>query len=469
MGVSVWGGSVVWVTTVATPPRTRGKAKARLALVLGVCVLVVVGLALVPMPGQVRFTLIVFALAIVLWVLAPIDDIYVALLAATALALGGALDRSDLFAALGDDTIWLLIAAFVMAAGVASSGVAGRAAGWLVGRAKSVRQLAHLTTAALILTGFAIPATSGRAALALPVYIALSKVVRPRIAHAMAVLFPTVILLSAVATLIGAGAHLITVQFLTAATGTTIGFAQWLLLGLPLAVVSAHIAAEIVLWLFTTKHDRKERLEIPSADRGRFTATERTALGITGAAVLLWCTEPLHGIHPALVALLAALAITVPAKGAVDLSEALKSVPWTLLLFMASTAAMAFALVNSGAAAWLAATFIKGTETWLFMVLVVLVSTLAHLVVQSRSARSSVLIPLIIPVAVASGADPVVAAFASTAAAGFCHTLPASAKPMAMFAGHYRDKDLLRLSAVLAPVHVLLVTVFALWVWPTVR
>jgi di/tricarboxylate transporter len=90
------------------------------------------------------------------------------------------------------------------------------------------------------------------------------------------------------------------------------------------------------------------------------------------------------------------------------------------------------------------------------------------LVIQSRSARSSVLVPLIIPIAVATGVNPVIAAFASTAAAGFCHTLPASAKPMAMFADAYHPRDLLKLSAVLAPVHVALVTTFAVWVWPIV-
>ena len=63
----------------------------------------------------------------------------------------------------------------------------------------------------------------------------------------LALLFPTVILLSAVATLIGAGAHLITVSVLWETTGRHIGFTQWLLLGLPLAVASSHLAAELVL------------------------------------------------------------------------------------------------------------------------------------------------------------------------------------------------------------------------------
>ena len=60
---------------------------------------------------------------------------------------------------------------------------------------------------------------------------------------------------------------------------------------------------------------------------------------------------------------------------------------------------------------------------------------------------------------------------ASTAAAGFCHTLPASAKPVALFADlpgtpTYTPRDLLRLSAVLAPLTAALIVLFALAVWP---
>lgn len=67
--------------------------------------------------------------------------------------------------------------------------------------------------------------------------------------------------------------------------------------------------------------------------------------------------------------------------------------------------------------------------------------------------------------------DPAAAAFASTAAAGFCHTLPSSAKPVALFSRvegveAYGPRDLLRLSAHLAPMTAALVLLFAYTVWP---
>ncbi|TLS41349.1 SLC13 family permease [Streptomyces montanus] len=453
-----------------------------LCVALSICALLIVPGNLPGLGGDARLTLAVFALATCAWIGTPIDDTYIALGAGLALTVTGVISSETLFGTLGDSTVWLLICAFVLAAAVARTGLAGRAAAFLVGGTRGVRQLVHLTTAALVVTAFAVPATSGRAALALPVFLALAKVLadRKRLVVMLALLFPTVILLSAVATLIGAGAHLITVSVLWEATGDRIGFTQWLLLGLPLAVASSHLAAEVVLLTTTRRADRRSPVRITADDIQRHSeqpvtgpwspAESRCAL-LLATVVILWCSEPLHQVSPAVVALIGAVVASSPALGTVRLKDALKTVPWSLLLFMAATMAMGVALADSGAAKWLVDGLPVEVEPWAFLAFVIALSTGAHLVLQSRSARSSVLVPLVVAAAVAAGVNPVAAALASTAAAGFCHTLPASAKPVTLFADlpgtpTYTPRDLLRLSAVLAPLTAALVLLFALAVWP---
>ncbi|WP_329074016.1 SLC13 family permease [Streptomyces niveus] len=455
-----------------------------LSAVLGLCVLLALPGGHTGLGGDARFTLVVFILATYTWIATSVDDTYVALGAGLALTATGVISSETLFATLGDETVWLLICAFVLAAAVSKTGLAGRAAAWLVGGASTVRQLTHLTTAGLVVTAFAVPATSGRAALALPVFLALAKALadRKRLVVMLALLFPTVILLSAVATLIGAGAHLITVGVLWEQTGEQLSFVTWLILGLPLAVVSSHLAAELVLLTTTRRADRTGPVRITTAQiqehsdapvSGPLTPPEARCLLLLGTVVLLWCSEPLHGVSPAVVALIGAVVAASPALGTVGLKDGLRTVPWPLLLFMAATMAMGIALSESGAADWLVGWVPGGASTppWLFLAGVVVISTAAHLALQSRSARSSVLVPLVVAAAMSAGVNPVAAAFASTAAAGFCHTLPASAKPVALFADlpgtpTYTPRDLLRLSALLAPLTAALVLLFALAVWP---
>lgn len=453
-----------------------------LCIALSLCALLLVPGNFPGLSGDARLTLGVFTLATCAWIGTPIDDTYIALGAGLALTATGVISSDTLFGTLGDETVWLLICAFVLAAAVARSGLAGRAAAFLVSGARSVRQLTHLTTAALVVTAFAVPATSGRAALALPVFLALAKVLadRKRLVVMLALLFPTVILLSAVATLIGAGAHLITVSVLWEATGERIGFTQWMLLGLPLAIASSHLAAEAVLLTTTRRADRKgpvhitvEHLQEHSEQpvTGPWEPGETRCALLLATVVALWCSEPLHQVPPAVVALIGAVVASSPALGTVRLKDALKTVPWALLLFMAATMAMGVALAESGAAKWLVGGVPLDVPPWLFLAVVVAVSTAAHLILQSRSARSSVLVPLVVAAAVGAGVNPVAAALASTAAAGFCHTLPASAKPVTLFADipgtpTYTPRDLLRLSAVLAPLTAALVLLFAVALWP---
>ncbi|CAM3794324.1 SLC13 family permease [Kibdelosporangium persicum] len=424
------------------------------------------------MAGTALLTLVIFAITVIAWMIGRLDDTFVGLLAALALVFVGVIERDDLFGALGGDTIWLLIAAFVLAQGLAATGLPEKVGALLISRARSVRQLAHLITAGLILTALAVPATSGRAALALPVFMALAEVLkeRPAVVRALALLIPSVILLSAIATLIGAGAHLITTQLLTGLTGAGIGFGHWLLLGLPFAVISSHLCAEVVVLLMTRREDRRTPLPPVQLDKEPFTGAQKRVTVVLAVVVVLWCTGFLD---PALVALVGAVVITSPRIGTIGMSKALSKVPWSLLLFMASTAVIGHALSSSGAAEWLGKAAFGGVtgDTIALLITVVVVSAAAHLVLQSRSARSAVLVPLVIPMAVATGMNPAALAFASTAAAGFCHTLPSSAKPVAMFAvaedvPTYRKRDLVRLSCVLGPLIAALVVVFAMFVWP---
>ncbi|WP_289232130.1 SLC13 family permease [Barrientosiimonas endolithica] len=178
----------------------------------------------------------------------------------------------------------------------------------------------------------------------------------------LALTFPTVILLSAVGSLIGAGAHLVTSMIVESAVGTGFDFSRWLLLGLPLALVSSHLAAELVLLLFSRREDRRVPLRVRVADleerpgqlTGALSVAEGRAALLLAVTVVLWCTEDLHGVHPAIIALGAALVATSPRYGVVRLKDALPQVPWSLLLFMAATLALGNALLDSGAARYLA-------------------------------------------------------------------------------------------------------------------
>lgn len=426
-----------------------------------------------------QVTLTVFAAAVWLWIFSSFNDTFVALGAAVTLVLANVITAEEFFAPLGHDTTWLLIGAFIVAAAITESGVALRATAMLTQLVSTPRALVHVLAFATTLTAFAVPATSGRAALIVPVLAAVAGVLgggKQWLTKVLSLVLPTVILFTAAASLIGAGAHLITLQILDTNGLPTIGVSQWVLYGFPYAAVMSVASAELILLMFSTRSQRAEKVSISKEDfgplaAGRLGRHQRTALYILGATVILWFTEAIHGIDPAIVAIVSALVITSPGVGTLELKDAVKKVPWNLLLFMAATIAVSQALTASGASEAIASRLLGTNTPALYVVAVIVVSSLAHLVIQSRSARSAVLIPLVVATAIPLGINPVAAAFASTVAAGFCHTLPSSAKPLAIFSDvggvtTFTNPELFKTAAALLPVHLVAMAVFTWIVWP---
>jgi solute carrier family 13 (sodium-dependent dicarboxylate transporter), member 2/3/5 len=433
-----------------------------------------------------RVAFIVFGLATLGWMLTDINDTYIALFAAVALTLAGLNTPNDLFATLGDPTIWLLLSSFIVAAGVTKSGLIHRLTKAVSSRAKTTKHLFYSLTFVLMATAFFIPATSGRAALMLPLFIALNQIINNRrINRALALLFPTIILLSASGSLIGAGAHLVTIDVLARAGAEKIGFGQWMLWGLPFALISCFISTWMIMHLFLNKEERNQRLSLDGKldsatgknSSSRLSRAERLSIFVVLSLIILWMTESIHGIDNTLVAVLGALAITLPNIGVLSFKDAFKNIEWNMILFMAATLKIGESLIESGAAEWLIQNlFSKVTQTVtpsiLFIVaMIAAISLVAHLFINSRTARSSVLIPLIVLLSLSLGYDPTTFGFLSTVAAGFCLTLPVSAKPVAMFSQienveTYQPKDLLKLSSFLLPIHLGLLLIFTFNIWP---
>lgn len=426
--------------------------------------------------AEARLALIVTALAVIGWAGTRLPEALVALAAAAALVLAGVVPEARLYAMLGSELVWLLLAAFLIAAVLKDSGLVLRLmAPLLRGRPRVVALIGALT-AGIALTALVLPSTSGRAALLLPLCVALIAVLPDaRLARAVAILFPTVILLSAGGSLVGAGAHLVAVEAIAVASGPRLDYLGWLMLGAPLALLASALGAALVLVLFVPRALWSARIA-PLPEPGPMSREQKRIAGVLVALVGLWVTEPLHGIGMAMVAILGALALLSPAFGRRRTKDVFRAVDVELILFMAAAALMAQALIDTGADRWLVGAALAAIPAPLAghgAVIAVALSAIAvasHLVITSRSARAAVLIPAVALPAAGFGHDPALMVMVVVMGTGFCQTLMASAKPVAIFAaaegGGFAQRDLFRLALPLGPLMAALVAAFAIWVWP---
>lgn len=438
------------------------------------------GLPALAVPAQAA--LLIFAAATVAWTVLDLDETPVALCAALALLGVGATTLPRFYGGLGDDFVWLLLGAFVLAAVIQRSGLAERWALQAVAAARTPRGLMWRLTAFIAITAFIVPSTSGRAALLLPVFLVLARALEaghPRLVRALALLFPSVILLSACVSMLGAGAHLVALDFMQRQGTPVPDFLGWIVWAAPFGLLSSLLACELILFLFLTRGERTAVPALPVPTDEPLSSRQWGVATVAGLALMAWATTGLHGLPAPLVAMVAALAATVRPLTGVDLKTALKQVEWNLLLFMAATLVMGDALLTSGAAEGLSSVLVSTLAldrlpNLLVLAAVVLLAMLAHLMLTSRTARATVLIPTVaLPLAGAGlggGWDGGLLIFVVVIGSGFCQTLTSSAKPVTLFAGdevpRFSGRDLLVLAAALLPGLWALLTFFAAVVWP---
>jgi di/tricarboxylate transporter len=425
---------------------------------------------------EARVSLIVTVLTVIGWTLTRLPESLVALTAAMAMVLTGTLGEDKLYAALGSDLVWLLLAAFIIAAVIKDAGLAERMVAPLTARRPRFAVFAFVLAAAIAGTALILPSTSGRAALLLPVLVALvSLLPDARLARALALLFPTVILLSAGGSLIGAGAHLIAVEAIVAAGAPRLGYLDWLLLGGPLAALASLAGVALILWLFVPRVLWSLRMTA-AAPTGPRTAQQSRILLVIAAVVALWLGEAWHGLGMSLVAMLGALVLMTRPFTSRKTKDLFRAVDVELILYMTATMLMAQAMTTTGADRWLASQAMTALPPGLLAsgpgvaIALSIIAVVAHLAIASRSARAAILIPAVALPMAGLGHDATLMILIAVMGTGFCQTLMSSAKPVAIFGlreeAGFTPADLLRLALPLGVVKTCLLVAFAVFVWP---
>ncbi|MBM7679283.1 SLC13 family permease [Gracilibacillus alcaliphilus] len=430
-----------------------------------------------------KVTLIVFAIAMTLWITTKLPAGYVALGALLLIILLRGSDTSLLYESFSLEIVWLMIGAFVIGEAIKVSGFANRMMEAVISRSTNSNGVLFYMMAALSLLSIFIPSTSGRAAITLPVVKELANVIKDKKQIQILALFvPTIILMTTSATLIGAGSHLIGVELLEKATGKTISYLQWLIWGLPFAVFISLVTYLVVRFLLV----KKSSIPLSSAEiknqsmrlkKRKMTKDEKRALMIIGMLVLLWLTEGLHGYDIGLITIIGALAFMSPKFGLISWKQGIEAVSWNLILFVSAATALGINLVDTGVVKWIETsifqliTSFSDFSTWGMLCFILVVSITSHLYITSHTTRAIVFIPGLILLSTSFGFNTTAVLFLGLVGMNYCLTFPVSSKALLVYFEaeemHYQAKDLMKLSMVLMPVYFIsmLLFYFTYWEW----
>lgn len=284
-------------------------------------------------------------------------------------------------------------------------------------------------------------------------------------------------------TLLGSPPNAIIAGYAAAELGVRIGFADWMVVGVPTA-----IAFILIGWLLMTRmlypfdlaevHGGRQMLDGEIARLGPVSRGEKIVLAVFLSAASLWVLPDLlaeatgrqiwlAGLDDAAIAVAAGTALfMLPARdGEMVLTwkDAEEGLPWGVLLLFGGGLSLAMAVAATGLDGWLGS-LVAGLGRLPVILLVAAVVTLIIFLteVTSNTATAATFIPILGAVALGMDADPlsllVPAAFAATCA----FMLPVGTPPNAIVfsTGQVTIGEMARGGLVLNAVGILLITAF---------
>ena len=284
-----------------------------------------------------------------------------------------------------------------------------------------------------------------------------------------------------IATLIGTPPNALMAAYLSDSYEIEIGFAQWMIVGVPLS-----LGMLIISWVWLTKFAYKVDANIKNDQKidtkavfstqlkslGIMQRAEKGVLFVFVLAALCWIFRPLLGDIPGLnisataIAIAAALLLFVmPAnKGSderiLDWQNA-SQVPWGVLLLFGGGLTLASQIKSSGLAEFIAH-LIEGASTIpLVMSVLVVVALITFLTeITSNTATAAGFLPLLGPVAESITGSPLVWVIPAAIACSCAFMMPVATPPNAIVfgSGQIQMRDMIRAGFVLNIVAIVLIT-----------
>jgi sodium-dependent dicarboxylate transporter 2/3/5 len=251
-------------------------------------------------------------------------------------------------------------------------------------------------------------------------------------------------------TLIGTPPNSILKGFL-GARGTEISFAQWMMFGVPIVVISL----PLVYVILTRVSFRVDNAEVPGAREtlraeqaklGPVTWPEWAVAGAFLLAILLWVTREMWKAQApevtdeAIAMGCAILLFFVPAnweKGVFVLDwKALRNLPWDVLVLFGGGLSLANAIEKTGLAAGMAGAM-YGMQTWppFFIILMVTAVMVVATALASNTATTAAFLPVIASLAEAMHQPPALLCVPVALAASADFALPVGTPPNAIAFG----------------------------------
>jgi len=444
------------------PLRKWGKREKLLFVIAGSILSIVVSSQFLGFgtPQQIVFSITITTL--LLW-LSEIVPLHVTALGIPfMLVIFGGFKPSEALAPFFDSVVILVLGGFVIALTMNKHGLDKHLGQKLFHNASNPRYalLGIMFATALISMWMANSAT---AALMMPIGIIILKEnkllsLKSSFAKSMVLGIGFAATIGGLGTLVGSTPNVLVSKFLTQ-SNYQFGFMEWSYYGIPMMIVLVFCSFLILTFLFKPEINK---LSIKKSD-SKMTKNQKKVLLIFALTIILWLTSGIHKINIGIISLVPIFLIY--GFGLLNRDD-FKKVDWPSLILIGGGISLGFAMHASTLDVTMANALGSGItgQSALVIALIIISFGVALTAFASNTAAASVLIPLMIPLGLATGIDPKTLALLAGIGVSLDFVMPSGTPPttIAYASGYVRLKDLLKAGILVSIVAIIVCTLIAI-------
>jgi sodium-dependent dicarboxylate transporter 2/3/5 len=424
--------------------------------------------------GQMMIGILV--MAAILWITEPIPLPVTGLLIMILQPILGVMRPADVFSSFGNQAVFFLIGAFIIAAAIEKHGLHRRIALRFLSKFdKNPRFFSLGIMLSCASLSFVMP-EHGVAALFLPIIasILIAMKVIPKQSN-----FGKISMLSiaygcsigSLGTLVGGARNPLTVAILSQEAGIELSFIDWMIYAMPVVIISLPLVWLVLQFTFPIElkeiTDAKNEIKKQVKIAGRISNKEILVLSILILTVLMWIFLS-HNVYFGLAVIAVFGAFLLFLTGCVKWKDVEKRVPWGIILLYGGAITLGIGIQTTGAGAWIAdQVLLTGGQNIFIVIIVMILFTVLLTNIMSNIGAVALLLPIGLAIAPQIGVSPVFTSMIIALSGGlaFMLVIATPGNAITYSSGYFSTKDLFKAGVLANIICIAVVFIIAVLYW----
>lgn len=249
---------------------------------------------------------------------------------------------------------------------------------------------------------------------------------------------------------IGNSLNILAMEMIQSATGIRVTFLDWLIAGVPCAIIACLFLSWWLCFFFKPESIREEAITVVReelSDLGKMHAHEKKVILWIVILFVFWLASTwVASFNLIVIGLIGLVVAFIPGVSILQRDHYFSCISWDVIFMIGGVQALAMGIINTGAAQWFVDTLLAGAGGWPILAILLVMSAITailHICIPVGPPVVSLALPVLLVVAAITGVDALTLCLIVGIHAGVTLILPIDSIALITYSkGYYRMKDM---------------------------